>query len=79
MRTPLFDRVRMTPLGQLLLPKQEPDVVAGDVIQALDSQQSTYIYRPYLARYAAAVQALPVWLRDAVQHVSGADESLQPS
>lgn len=71
MKTPLFERVQMSPLASLLSPVQDPSIVAKDVVRTLgSSHRHNFIFRPRLARLAPAVQALPLWLRDTVQWVS---------
>lgn len=77
MTTPLFAKYKMSKIGGFLMPLQDPDSVAEDVVNNIHRNKSSYIYRPYLARLAPVVQAMPQWIRDLAQTVSGADEALQ--
>lgn len=77
MTTPLFAKAKMSKIGGSLMPLQNPDSVAEDIVDAIHLNKSSYIYRPYLAKLAPVVQAMPQWIRDLAQRVSGADEALQ--
>jgi NAD(P)-dependent dehydrogenase (short-subunit alcohol dehydrogenase family) len=75
LRTPLFERVKVKALPAFLMPLQDPIVIAKDVVRAIEQDRSQFIYRPHLARFAAALPALPAWLRNAVHDFSGANRA----
>ncbi|PWN35627.1 NAD(P)-binding protein, partial [Meira miltonrushii] len=77
MTTPLFSKYKMSSIGGFLMPLQDPDSVAEDIVDNIHLNKSSYIYRPYLARLATIVQAMPQWIRDLAQKISGADEAFQ--
>lgn len=77
MTTPLFIKANMSRIGKLLMPLQDPDSVAEDIVENIHLDQSSYIYRPFLARLAPILQAMPQWLRDQAQTISGADEAFE--
>lgn len=76
MTTPLFAKAKMSRIGGFLMPLQDPNSIAEDIVDSIQLNKSSYIYRPYLARLAPVVQAMPQWIRDLAQRISGADEAL---
>jgi hypothetical protein len=68
--TPLFARTKISMFSDFFTPTQSPVQVAKALIQDLEKRKSGKIYRPYLARLAPLLKAMPDFVRNAVQWVS---------
>jgi len=62
-------------MGRFLGPLLEPSHVAGEIVEAFESQESKIICTPVSVNLAAGIKAFPSFLRDFFQATSGADGS----
>ncbi|KIL70262.1 hypothetical protein M378DRAFT_183815 [Amanita muscaria Koide BX008] len=77
--TPMFSSITFPPITSLkfLLPSVQPVAVVKKIISALDEKESQIILTPFWANFAPYLQHLPSFIRDSLQNISGADDSMR--
>ncbi|PWN52379.1 NAD(P)-binding protein [Violaceomyces palustris] len=75
-KTRLFTGMRFNPLANFLAPSVEVDLVAESILQSLERRENSVVYLPFYSRWVVLLKVVPIWLRDLIQIVMGADESL---
>ncbi|KZO93165.1 NAD(P)-binding protein [Calocera viscosa TUFC12733] len=69
-------QLRKNWLRDFVAPPLPAHTVVKEIIRSLDERESGEVYMPFYARCVEALDWLPLWVRDAVQAWTGADEGM---
>ena len=74
--TRMFANVQYNDAARVLAPSTTKDAIAARVVEAIRLQESTVIQAPAFVAWSPVLRLLPSFLRDGVQKLLGANESL---